>query len=193
VTAIRRPTWMRSRQRILLVVAAALLTSGCAVWSNSGQASHEMVRVPKEGNSWIGSIVPRLHRAGLRIAIPTTWYMSSIGGAIAIIRHPTPGSRVPSGSTVTLGIDINVGLPGGWSGRFIVPDVSGEQLRRATASLDAANLPWGVRAAPLPPTATASLLTTYCVNRQKPVGGTPVTIPTATHHLWFVKLDARPC
>ena len=193
MTAIRRPSWVRSRQRILLIVAAALLTSGYTGWSSFGQASHEMVRVPKEGNAWIGSIVPRLHHAGLRITIPTTWYMSSIGGAIAIIRHPASGSRVPSGSTVTLGIDTIVGLPGGRSGRFIVPDVSGERLRRATASLDAADLAWGVRAAPLPPTATANLLTTYCVSRQKPVGGTPLTIPTATHHLWFVKLDARPC
>ena len=96
MTAIRRPSWGHSRQRILLIVAAALLTSGCTGWSSSGQARHEMVRVPEEGNAWIGSIVPRLHHAGLRIAIPTTWYMSSLGGVSAIIRRPASGSRVPS-------------------------------------------------------------------------------------------------
>ena len=48
---------------------------------------------------------------------------------------------------MTLGMDIIVGLPGEQSGRFIVPDVTGELLRRATASLDAAGLAWGVGAA----------------------------------------------
>ena len=47
-----------------------------------------MVRVPQEGNAWIGSVVPRLHRAGFRIAIPEAWGASSFGTPMALLGPP---------------------------------------------------------------------------------------------------------
>ena len=174
-------------------MTVALLLSGCAGSPSADRGAHAMVSVPREGNSWIGSIVPRLHRAGLRIAIPAPWGASSFGSVSAMIDHPAPLTRVPAGTSVTLDIEYLVGLPGKESGRFVVPAVTGDRLSQATALLDAAHLAWGVRAAPLPPTATADLLSVYCVDRQDPAGGTPVTIPPSSRRLRLVELDARPC
>jgi hypothetical protein len=64
----------------LVVLAVVLVLAGCA---SSRRA--ETVRVPVEGNAWIGSIIPRLQRAGLRIAIPETWGASSFGTPMALL------------------------------------------------------------------------------------------------------------
>ena len=58
------------------------------------------MRVPVEGNAWIGSIIPRLHRAGLRIAIPETWGASSFGTPMALLGSPVAGTRVRFGTCV---------------------------------------------------------------------------------------------
>jgi hypothetical protein len=177
--------------RALLV--AAVVVVGAAGCLGSSSSSTTMVRVPREGNSAISSILPRIHHAGLRITIPATWWAGSFGGTGAIITAPTPGSRVPSGSAVTLEITEFSGLPSQRPGRHLVPRVIDATLVQATTAIAAAGLPWGVRASALPPTSTTDLYAVYCVTSQKPAGGTTMTIRVGDDKLRGVELDAKPC
>jgi hypothetical protein len=172
----------------LVVLAVVLVLAGCA---SSRRA--ETVRVPVEGNAWIGSIIPRLHRAGLRIAIPETWGASSFGTPMALLGSPVAGTRVRFGTVETLRMTMLGGLATESLGRHVVPDVRGATLRRATAAIEAAQLAWGFRAGPLPPTATGDLYASYCVTSQRPAAGTGVTFPTSGSRIWLVELRARPC
>jgi hypothetical protein len=186
-----------------------LVATGCAGWSSSAASSAApppptstvrppaamgMVRVPKEGNSWIGAIVPRLYRAGLRIAIPTAWSTSSYDGLAALIEHPASGTRLPRGSVVTLRVTGILGSPGWAPGNFVVPGVVDATLATATRLIEQAGLPWTVRATALPPTATDDLYASYCVTAQSPAAGTEQEVeasgPGAT---WGVTLSAHPC
>jgi hypothetical protein len=170
-----------------VVVAAA---AGCAGSSNS---TTTMVRVPREGNSWIGSILPRIHNAGLRITIPAAWGVGSFSGVVPLIEAPTPSTRVPSGSAVTLEITQIIGLPSEKPGRHLVPPITGATLAKAAAAIAAAGLPWGVRATALPPTSTTDLYAVYCVTSQKPAGGTTMTIRASDDTIRGVELEAKPC
>ncbi len=152
-----------------------------------------MVRVPHEGNAAITSILPRLHDAGLRIAIPAAWGAGSFSGVAAVIEAPTPGTRVPRGSAVTVEITSITGLPSQQPGRHLVPRVTGATLKKAAAAITAAGLPWGVRATPLPPTSTADLYAVYCVTSQMPAGGTTMTIRRSDDRIRHVELAAKPC
>jgi beta-lactam-binding protein with PASTA domain len=177
--------------RALLV--AAVVVAGAAGCVGSSSSPTTMVRVPHEGNSAIASILPRIHHAGLRISIPAVWQAGSFGGVGAIIEAPTPGTRVPSGSAVTLEITAVGGLPSEQSGRHVVPRVTGATLAQATTAIAAAGLPWGVRASALPPTSTADLFAVYCVTWQKPAAGAAITFRASDDTIRGVELDASPC
>lgn len=178
---------MRALFVAVVVVAAA---AGCV---GSSSSPTTMVRVPHEGNSAIESLLPRIHHAGLRITIPAGWGAGSFSGVGAVIETPTPGTRVPSGSAVTLEITQIIGMPSEQSGRHLVPQVTGATLAKAAAAIAAAGLPWGVRATALPPTSTTDLYAVYCVTSQKPAGGTTMTIRAADDRIRAVELDAKPC
>jgi beta-lactam-binding protein with PASTA domain len=173
-----------------LLVVAVVVAAGCV---GSSSSPTTMVRVPHEGNSAIESILPRIHRAGLRITIPTVWQAGSFGGVGAIVEAPTPGTRVPSGSTVTLEITTFGGLPSQQSGRHVVPRVIGATLVQATTAIAAAGLAWGVRASALPPTSTADLYAVYCITSQKPAGGATITFRDSDGRIRAVELAAKPC
>jgi beta-lactam-binding protein with PASTA domain len=177
--------------RALLVAAALVAVAAGCVGSSSSPTT--MVRVPHEGNSALESILPRIHRAGLRITIPAGWGAGSFSGVGAVIEAPTPGRRVPSGSAVTLEITSFSGLLSQTPGRHLVPQITGATLEKAAAAITAAGLPWGVRASALPPTSTADLYAVYCVTSQKPAGGTTMTIRRSDDRIRSVELDARPC
>jgi beta-lactam-binding protein with PASTA domain len=177
--------------RALLV--AAVVVAGAAGCAGSSSGTSTMVRVPHEGNSAISSILPRVHAAGLRITIPAGWWASSLGGVGAVIDSPAPGTRVASGSAVTLEIAEFTGLPSQEPGRHPVPRVIGATLAKATAAIAAAELPWGVRATALPPTSTTDLYAVYCVTSQTPAGGTTMTIRRSDDTIRYVALAAKPC
>jgi hypothetical protein len=177
---------------LLLAAVVIAAAAGCAGSSNSTTTT-TTVRVPHEGNSWIGSIVPRIHDAGLRITIPAVWQAGSFGGVGAMIEAPAPGTRVPSGSAVTLEIIGIGGLPSQKPGRHLVPRITGATLAKAASAIAAAGLPWGVRATALPPTPTTDLYAVYCVTSQKPAGGTTMTIRAGDDTIRAVELDAKPC
>jgi hypothetical protein len=92
-------------------LVAAVVVAGAVGCVGSSSSPMTMVRVPHEGNSAIESILPRIHHAGLRITIPAGWGAGSFSGVGAMIEAPTPGTRVPSGSAVTLEITAVSGLP----------------------------------------------------------------------------------
>jgi beta-lactam-binding protein with PASTA domain len=175
------------------LLAAAVVVAGAAGCVGSSSSTTTMVRVPHEGNAAIESILPRIHHAGLRITIPVGWGAGSFSGVGAVIEAPTPGTRVPSGSAVTIEITSIAGLPSQAPGRRLVPRITGATLEKAAAAIAAAGLPWGVRATPLPPTSTTDLYAVYCVTSQKPAGGTTMTIRTGDDTLRYVELDAKPC
>ncbi len=189
-----------TRSVLVIPLAAALLAAGCSGWSSSGHSSPPetssaptgMTRVPAEGNSWIGSIIPRIHRAGLRITIPAPWGTSSYDGPAPLITSPASGSRVPRGTVVTLQMQGFLGSPYQTAGHYVVPGVIGVTLRAATAAIEASGLPWRVEATALPPTSTNDLYSSYCVDSQKPTAGTDVTFPT-TGDDSIVELAAQPC
>ncbi|MGH3429290.1 MAG: hypothetical protein ACRDQZ_17270 [Mycobacteriales bacterium] len=151
------------------------------------------MRVPKEGNSWIGSIVPRLYRAGLSITISTAWTTSSFDGLGASIEHPPSGARVPRGSVVTLRVTNILGSPWLVPGHFVVPGVVGTTLATAAKRIEAAGLPWSVHATALPPTATHDLYASYCITEQSPAAGTEQTTATSRPAPTGVALSANPC
>jgi len=151
------------------------------------------VLVPKEQNAWIGAFVPRLHRAGLRVSIPRPWGLTSFDGPVAFYPAPRPGTRVPAGSVVSVRVVGALGSPWQRVGHHVVPDVTDESLDQATKRIYAAELPWRVRASPLPPTSTADLFSAYCVTSQSPAVGTTITIPRGFHPFRIVELHAKPC
>jgi hypothetical protein len=103
-----------------VVLATVLVVAGCA---SSKPAAKVMV--PAEANAWIGSIIPRLHRAGLRVAIPQAWGATSYGTPIALLRSPAVGTPVPVGTVETLRMAMMGGMATETLGRRVVPDVRG--------------------------------------------------------------------
>jgi len=157
------------------------------------QPSHmKTVLVPKEQNAWIGAVVPRLHRAGLRVSIPRPWSITSFDAPVAFDLAPDPGTRVPAESVVSLRVVGILGSPGQRPGHHVVPDASGESLDQATKRISKAGLPWVVRASRLPPTSTSDLFSAYCVMSQNPAAGTTITIPRDFHPFREVELHAKP-
>jgi beta-lactam-binding protein with PASTA domain len=152
-----------------------------------------MVRIPKAGTVGTDDVIPRLHRAGLRIAIPTPWALNSFQAPTASVVAPHRGSSVSAGSVVTLGVSGVVGSPWEKFGRHIVPEVLGESLEEATKKIWAAGLPWDVHATALPPTAATHLFSAYCVTSQAPSSGTVIAIGRGFPQLHLVELQAKPC
>lgn len=186
------------------VVAAVMIASGCMGSSSSTpspstnaakpkESPSQTVLVPKLRNQWTGAVVPRLHRAGLRIAISTPWSMTSFDGPLAFGVAPGPGTRVPAGSVVTLRVGRILGSPGQSLGRHVVPNVGHDRLDQATKQIEAAKLPWSVHATALPPTATANLFSAYCVTSQNPSSGTVITVARSNHQIREVELQAKRC
>jgi hypothetical protein len=176
--------------------ALVLLTAGCLDAGGSAQPAPRRpprtVRVPQEGNSWIGSVIPRLHRAGLRIAIAKPWRTSSFDGLSALIRRPRAGTRVPAGSDVSLDMAALIGSPWQKTGAHRIPRVVGTTLREAARHISAAGLSWTLEAAPLPPTSTADVLASYCVTAESPAGGATIVLPRRSG-TWQVGLTAAAC
>jgi beta-lactam-binding protein with PASTA domain len=85
-----------------------------------------------------------------------------------------------------------VGMPSQVHGRHVVPDVVGATLLEATKRIQAAGLPWGVMAPPLPPTRTYNVYASYCITDQTPDAGTVVS-STPNDQVWLVHLRADPC
>ena len=187
-----------------LVVAAVMIASGCMGSSSSSpspstngatpkQSPTQTVRIPKSGDVGIDVVIPRLHRVGLRIAIPKSWALNSFQGPIAVVLAPHAGTSVPAGSVVSLGISSAVGSPWEKLGHHVVPDVLGKTLQQATKQIAVAGLPWSVRASALPPTSTPQLFSAYCVTSQTPRSGTVIAIGRGNHQIRAVELRAKPC
>jgi beta-lactam-binding protein with PASTA domain len=196
-----------NRHPLTLAITAVLLAAGCNGSSSSGTVRASlpspsatspettgMVRVPQTGNSWIGSIIPRLHRAGLRVTIPTAWSLTSSDGPGAEIESPVSGTRVPRGTVVTIRMTNILGSQGWTPGQYVVPGVLGETLELAAKHIETSGLPWSVQATALPPTATGDLYASYCVTAQNPAGGTEQAVAASgAGQTWGVALSAQPC
>jgi beta-lactam-binding protein with PASTA domain len=193
-----------ARSASAFVVAAVMIASGCMGSSSSSpspstsaanpkESPSQMVRIPKAGGVGIGEVIPRLHRAGLQIAIPKAWALNSFQGPTASVLAPHRGTSVPIGSVVSLGISGVVGSPWEKLGPHIVPKVLGQNLGQATKQIRAAGLPWDVHATALPPTSTANLYSAYCVTSQTPSSGTAIAIRRGSHHTRMVELQAKAC
>jgi hypothetical protein len=95
---------------IVVVMVAAFVLSGClggaAAPVSSGDAvlstvrsdpnveQSTVVRVPQTRSSWIGAVIPRVVRAGLRTAVRDPWHISSFDGSYASVVSPRPGTVV---------------------------------------------------------------------------------------------------
>jgi hypothetical protein len=150
-----------------------------------------MVSIPSGRN--IGVTLRRLYRAGLRVTIPTGWGITSHDGLGWVVVRPAPGTRVPRNTVVTLRMLSVLGSPTWQPGHYVVPSVVGATLKDAASRVEAAGLPWRVRATALPPRATADLFAIYCVTAQSPAAGTAQDAPAGGNGPSGVTLVAHPC
>ena len=135
------------------------------------------VSIPSGRN--IGVTLRRLYSAGLRVTIPTGWGTTSHDGRGWVVVRPAPGTRVPLGTVVTVRMLPVLGSPTWQPGHYVVPSVVGATLKDAAGRVQAAGLPWRVRATALPPRVTADLFAIYCVTAQNPAAGTAQDAPAA--------------
>jgi hypothetical protein len=149
------------------------------------------VSIPSGRN--IGVTLRRLYRAGLRVTIPTGWGTTSNDGLGWVLVRPAPGTRVPLGTVVTVRMLSVLGSPTWQPGHYVVPSVVGATLKDAAGRVQAAGLPWRVRATALPPRATADLFAIYCVTAQSPAAGTAQDAPASGPGPSGVTLVAHPC
>jgi Tol biopolymer transport system component len=169
----------------------------CVTWlpasnpSNATQPAADMVVIPRFPNS--REILPWLYQAGLRITIPTAWTATRGERFAPMIVHPTPGTKAPRASTVTLQMSTFGGTWTAKPGHYAVPNVD-SNLWQALRQLNRADLPWQVHASPLPPTAAFNLGAAYCVTAQRPAPGTTIHISSASSRpSAVVTVIANPC
>ena len=148
------------------------------------------VSIPRGRN--LGVTLRRVYRAGLRVTIPTGWDYPNDGLGWVVVR-PAPGTRVPLGTVVTVRMLSVLGSPTWQPGHYVVPSVVGATLKDAAGRVQAAGLPWRVRASALAPRATADLFAIYCVTAQNPAAGTAQDAPAAGPGPSGVTLVAHPC
>jgi hypothetical protein len=148
---------------------AALVTALASLFFITGSSSLYQVVVPAVVDDDVSSAYWDLHTAGLAVAIDEPF---SVNGYVTR-QTPAPGSEVPRGSVVSLGLraeGFNGMLPdGGW---LVMPSLIGVRLDLATRTLRSLGALW--RLAPLPPLRAGTrpnLLANYVVRAQHPRAG----------------------
>jgi hypothetical protein len=124
----------------------------------------------------------RLHRAGLRMAVPQAFSTRSLCLSTARAQTPAAGARVLRGATVTVRrLTCYVGSPaGGYQRTAVVPDLRGRSAGSAVAWAERNQLYWELdRLPPLRPSGRPGLLENYVVTGQQPAPGSLLARGTA--------------
>ncbi len=124
----------------------------------------------------------RLHRAGLRMAVPEAFSLRSLCLPTARAQRPAAGVRVPRGAAVTVRqLTCFLGSPvGGDQRAAVVPDLRGRPASAAVAWAERNQLYWELdRLPPLRPSTRPGLLDNYVVTDQRPAAGSLLARGTA--------------
>ncbi|HEU0318145.1 MAG TPA: hypothetical protein VFR49_12490, partial [Solirubrobacteraceae bacterium] len=117
----------------------------------------------------------RLHRLGLRLAIPQSFSLRSLCLASPRAQSPAPGARVAPGAAVTVRrLTCALGSPAGPSqaAAAVVPDFRGRPASAAVGWAERNGLYWELdRLPPLRPSTRGGLLANYVVTGQSPAAG----------------------
>jgi hypothetical protein len=155
---MKRPLTVLLVRSVIVVVASALIAVVLPACGGGGStaAGTRYATVPKVAPSYPGNAIGELHRAHLVAVVPSLPVVRRGGpggnGYAVISQKPSPGTRVPVGSTVTLrlGVSLNGGGPWTFARRVEVPNVVGRSVETAyrlaadaglAVTLHAVNLP----------------------------------------------------
>ena len=144
--------------RTVLVVATALLAalSPACVGGDGTAASTGYTTVPNVAPDYPGKATSEIRAAHLVAVVPSLPSVRRGGpggnGYAVISQKPSPGTRVPVGSTVTLrlGLSANGGGPWTFAARVEMPDVEGRSVETAYRLAADAGLSVTLRAFELP-------------------------------------------
>ncbi|HEY5199139.1 MAG TPA: hypothetical protein VIJ51_19125 [Solirubrobacteraceae bacterium] len=156
---------------IVAGIACALAPSGLA----AGTPARRAVAVPNVTRTYdLVDAYARLHRVGLRMAIPQPFSLRSLCLPTARTQSPAAGARVHRPATVTVRqLTCLLGSPAGGSQRAaVVPDFDGRPASSAVHWAERNQLYWELDRLPaLRPSSRAQLLDNYVVTDQRPAAG----------------------
>ncbi|MGI8800700.1 MAG: PASTA domain-containing protein [Solirubrobacteraceae bacterium] len=155
-----------------MVMASVVLSAGVGAGSPVAGGWSPTVVVPAVTGDVIAGY-RRLHRVGLRMAIPSSFSVRALCRLAARAQSPAAGTRVGAGAVVTLRrLGCAVASPAGTYVRVTVPDLRGRPASAAVAWAERAGLYWEVvRLAALRPSSRGELLDNYVVVGQSPAAG----------------------
>jgi len=160
-------------------IVGALATAGLA----DGRTWPSYVVVPRvTGTYSLTDAYRRLHRAGLRMAIPQSFSLRALCLPTARTQQPAAGARVLRGATVTVRqLTCYLGSPaGGYQRAAVVPDLRGRSAASAVRWAEQNQLYWELDRLPaLRPSSRPGLLDNYVVTDQRPSAGSLLTRGTA--------------
>jgi hypothetical protein len=156
--------------------AGAATTPGVATTPGAATAAAKArVVVPRvTGTDDLISAYSRLHRAGLRMAIPQPFSLRSLCLPTARTQTPAAGTHVARWSTVTVHeLTCFLGSPsGGYQRAAVVPDFRGRPASSAVAWAGRNQLYWELDRLPaLRSSSRAELLDNYVVTAEAPQAG----------------------
>jgi beta-lactam-binding protein with PASTA domain len=144
---------------------------GLSATSASGQA---LVSVPRLTESNLARALVRIHRAGLRVTVPVSFYLASNSIPQVGRQNPQSGETVPAGTAVVLKLyQPPTVAPFATTRAIRVPKLTGLRLTYAVKRLEGAGLRfWTVEhVPPLKGRNVRTLFGAYRVTAQHPTAG----------------------
>ena len=157
-------------RRVAFAVAVAAVLAGAGAAQERSSVS-----VPNVANTNLSLGIIRLHRAGMHVTIPSSYYLASNSTPQIVRQKPRAGTTAAAGAAVELTLaQPPTVAPFATTKRVRVPAMKGLLLSTAVARLKRAGVRfWTVNyVPPLEDTNVRTLYSAYRVEGQRPAAGT---------------------